>query len=174
MNLRNYHGCDVNSLKIRPVKYVTDLISPFFDHIYNKSLLHRVLKNMQRADDKTKHENYHPISIFLVFSKAREKIIHFRITNILNKHSVISEAQFEYKNSRSTELALPVQKEVILYNFENKMLILGVCVDFSKAFDCIIHNTLLDKLFYYMIRGAPATLIKPCPSSRSQYVALTK
>jgi len=36
---------------------------------------------------------------------------------------------------------------------ENNQFSIGVLVDLSKAYDTLNHNTLLNKLYYYGIRG---------------------
>lgn len=86
-----------------------------------------------------------PISILPVFSKALEKIIHRRLVDFSNKHDLVTSSQFGFRNNCSTETALLSQKEFILKNFEKKNLVLGVFLDFTKAFDCISHKVLFKK-----------------------------
>ena len=48
--------------------------------------------------------------------------------------------------------------------------VVGLFLDFSKAFDTVDHSILLDKLFYYGIRSNVLSCIKSYLSDRSQYV----
>lgn len=56
-----------------------------------------------------------------------------------------SQSQFGFRKGFSAESALLYQKEILSQNIENKLLTLGVFVDFSKAFDSLHHDILLDK-----------------------------
>jgi hypothetical protein len=48
----------------------------------------------------------------------------------------------------------------------------GIYFDFQKAFDCVNHDILLNKLEFYEIRGRFVQLIKTYPQSRYQRVVL--
>lgn len=61
--------------------------------------------------------------------------------------------QYGFVKGQSTETVLLTQKEIILQSFEQQSCTLGVFIDYSKAFDCINHTTLLRKLEHYGFRG---------------------
>lgn len=117
-------------------------------------------------------KNYRPISILPVLSKGLEKLIHMQMSNFFDKHNLISSAQFGFRKRRSTELALLEQKEFILSQFDNKNFVLGLYIDFTKAFDCIHHSILLEKLETYGVRGHSQNLIKSYLDHRHQYVQI--
>lgn len=156
---KNSHCCDADDLEIRPIKHVLDLIAPTLTHVFNAALLTGVFPNkmktakvviIHKGGDKNMFSNYRPVSILPVFSKCLEKIINVRIDSFLGKHKLINDFKFGFRKGLSTESALLAQKEIILENFENKLLTLGVYLDFSKAFDRVDHLTLVAKLENYV------------------------
>ncbi len=60
----------------------------------------------------------------------------------------------------------------ITKSLDNKSTSLGIFLDLSKAFDVINHKILLDKLYYYGIRGLPYNLIENYLSNRQQFVCI--
>lgn len=88
------------------------------------------------------------------------------------KHHILTDDQFGFTKGRSTEQALLTQKEFILNAFEQKLLTLGVFIDFSKAFDRINHETLIGKLETYGFRGVFLSTIKSYLEYRCQVVVI--
>ena len=105
-------------------------------------------------------------------SSRNRKIIHRRLVDFSNKHDLVTSSQFGFRNNCSTETALLSQKEFILKNFEKKNLVLGVFLDFTKAFDCISHKVLFKKLEVYGIRGQALLLLQSYLEHRQQYVSI--
>lgn len=181
IKLNNSKSVDASGIQITPVKYVIDIIANCLVHIFNICLTTGVFpRKMQRAKvaviykkgDKNIFSNYRPISILPVFSKGLEKVILTRLTSFVERYKILNPAQYGFQRRKSTELALLAQKEYILENFENHNLVLGVFLDFTKAFDCLSHHILLQKLHYYGIRGNAHSLVSSYLRHRSQYVEI--
>lgn len=180
-NFKNSSSCDIDGLQARPVKHVADIIAPVLVDIFNMCLAEAVFpKQMQVAKisviykkgDRNELGNYRPISILPIFSKAFEKILYSRISKFVDTHCLITQNQFGFRKNMSTELALLEQKEYILTQLENKAIVLGIFIDFSKAFDLVNHDVLLKKLWYYGIRGHAAQILQSYLSYRKQIVYL--
>lgn len=127
---------------------------------------------LHKKGDKNDMGNYRPISILPVFSKALEKAILQKMSVFEGKHKLLSDSQFGFRKGFSTELALLTQKEHILSQLEDEKLVLGLYIDFSKAFDTINHELLIRKLEHYGIRGKAGALMEYYLKHRTQIVAL--
>ena len=69
-------------------------------------------------------------------------------------------------------MALLKLTDKISKKLNNKQYSIGIFLDFSKAFDTINHDILINKLSYYGIRGTALRLIKICVTNRVQFVNL--
>ena len=67
-----------------------------------------------------------------------------RLIKFSLKFSVLYEYQFGFRRKRSTHLALIALIVQLKQEIENGEYVIGVFIDFSKAFDAIDHKILLD------------------------------
>ena len=148
-------------------------------HIINLSLLSgTVLKEIKLAKVKPRFKgdnphllnNYRRITILPILSKSFEKIMHKRIYRFLNSHNYLYNFQFGFREKHSTELALVALNHTITSSFNNNQIILGIFLDFSKAFDTVNFKILLDKLKFYGIRGTPLKWLENYLTNRWQYI----
>lgn len=110
-----------------------------------------------KKDDKNNLGNSQPILILPVFCKGLQRLFHRCIACSLHKHNIITNTHYGFRQNKSTPLALLDQKKFILQSFEDKNSS-GYTVDFTKAFDYIIH-ILINKLEMYGIYGNALLLI---------------
>ena len=86
------------------------------------------------------------------FYTALEKLVYNR--NIKGKCKILTDNQFGFRKQHSTEytsVALLYHK--ISSAIDNNEKTEGFFIDFSKAFDTVNHQILLDKLLQYGFRG---------------------
>ena len=67
-------------------------------------------------------------------------------------------------------MALVILLDKIVKALENGEYVIGIFLDYSKAFDTVYHNILLKKLEYYGIRGVCLDWFKSYLTVRKQYV----
>lgn len=180
-SMKNSKSRDIDDLQIQPVKFVCDIIAPVLEYIINlifsssiypKKLQVSKVSVIFKGGDKSVFSNYRPISIIPIFSKCIEKLLGERITSFVQKHKILTDCQYGFVKGKSTETALLMQKELILESFENQSCTLGIYIDFSKAFDCLNHETLLLKLECYGFRGTFLELIRSYLTHRQQHVVV--
>ena len=105
-----------------------------------------------------------------VFSKILERLMYNRLLYFINKHKLLYDLQFGFRNKHSTCLALIFLIDKISEALENGNFVLGVFLDFSKAFDCVNHDILIRKLEHYGIRGIALDWMRSYISDRKQFV----
>ena len=91
--------------------------------------------------------SYRPISLTSVCCKMMERILADHIYGYLEINSLLSDAQFGYRRSRSTEDQLLITYGCITQQVDSGMLVDLAMLDFSKAFDVLNHAILLQQLF---------------------------
>ena len=116
--------------------------------------------------------NYRPISLTSNICKAMEKIISTQMWNYLSKHNLISERQFGFQKNSSTVLQL-LQCHNRWTKYQNEGMSSDVIyLDYSKAFDSVVHSKLLYKLRMYGISHELYNWIENYLSNRSHYVLI--
>ena len=80
--------------------------------------------------------------------------------------------QFGFRDKHSTSDALLSLVEKVAHALDSSCHMVGILLDFSKAFDTINHDILLHKLSHYGIRGKTLEWFRSYLSDRKQFVFL--
>ena len=123
-----------------------------------------------KSGNLTKVQNYRPISLLPLPGKILEKLIHQQLPNYLEGEALLSDAQYGFRKNRST-----VHSAAQLINSVNKKLdaktpTLAVYIDFKKAFDCVQHPVLLNKLSQLNLDSSVINWVDSYLSDRKQRV----
>ena len=89
--------------------------------------------------------------------------------NILNS-TVLINNQFGFRKLHSSYMALMVLMNELISSLEKGESVIGVFLDFSKAFDIVDHAILLCKLENYGIRGNALSWFKSYLTDHEQFV----
>ena len=130
--------------------------------IFNRSLQEGVfpdrlklsyIKPLFKALDRFSFQNYRPITSLNLLSKLLEKLMNCRLSNYLDKHSLISQHQYGFKKGFSTSDALLRFTNEVVNALNDRKYLVAVYLDLSKAFDTVNHKILLSKMERLGIRG---------------------
>lgn len=123
-----------------------------------------------KGNEKSKLDNYRPVSVTTVFSKIIEKVVYNQLSDYLESNNLICPNQFGFRPNRSTNHAVIRLVDDMRINMDNGLHTGVVFMDFRKAFDTIQHACLLEKLPYYGIESVELEWIKDYLFNRSQTV----
>ena len=90
--------------------------------------------------------NYRPISLLPLPGKVLEKLIHTQLTDHIEENNLISNNQFGFRKQRATTHAITQFLNQVYTNINKSALTAAIYIDFRKAFDCVQHKVLIDKL----------------------------
>ena len=127
-----------------------------------------------KANDKEQFSNYRPISLLPSISKIFESVIYQQLMKYLLENKLLSLQQYGFRANHSTELAALNLIDRLTYDLDNGKIPTNIYIDLSKAFDTLQHETLLNKLVYYGVRGKANDLICSYLTRRQQIVDFKK
>ena len=128
------------------------------------------VKPVYKKGSKKDKNNYRPISILSAISKIVERILTHQITEYLETYSILTRHQFGFRKGKNTTFAISNLMEQLYENFNCSTITQGIFLDFSKAFDTINHDILVQKLCFSGFDQMATQLILSYLSNRKQFV----
>ena len=156
------------SIFIQPLTYIMNL--SVMKGIVPMELKIAKVIPLFKANDAMVFTNYRPVSVLPLFSKILERLMYSRLLSFVNKNRLLYSFQFGFRLFHSPDLALICLVDRISSALENGEYVLGLFLDFSKAFDTVNHEILFMKLEHLGIRDTPLNWFKSYLSDREQFV----
>ena len=141
------------------LKELATEVSPILTTIFNASIQQgkipdqwkeALITPLFKKGERGKASNYRPVSLTSICCKLMEHILHSNIITHLEKNGILSDYQHGFRKQRS-QLVITLQELADGLNSGDQMDC--VLLDFSKAFDKVPHQRLLNKCHFYGIRG---------------------
>ena len=146
----------VDGISVQMLKGLDDFVIPSLESIINLSLctsivpkswaevyvtpVPKVVHPKQLADCR-------PINISCAGSKILEKVVYRQaVDHLVNNNNLLDKFQSGFRPAHNTTTALLHITDEIEEGMDNGSLTLLVLLDFTKAFDSIIHEILFEKL----------------------------
>lgn len=129
------------------------------------------LSRYTKKGDKSRIQNYRPISILSSSCKILEHIIHKHISNFLEQHNVLTKFQHGFRRSHSTCTQLVETVHDFASAINDGLQTDVIFMDFKKAFDTVSHYKLLHKLDSILKNDKLVAWIAAYLSNRQQFVS---
>jgi len=176
-------SCGLHCIPTFIYKYLSNLISPIVSQLFNLSVIQGVFPSslkiaritpIFKAGNARLVENYRPISTLPVLSKIFEKLMLKRLLLFINCNDLLGNNQFGFRKNNNTSDAILEFLDSVYDSLSKRRTLIATFLDFSKAFDTIHHDILLDKLEYIGIRGQVRDWFRSYIGDRFQYVSIGK
>ena len=166
---------------MRTLKHISDIISPILSLLINKSLstgnfpqclkLARVIP-LFKSGVIYDLNNYRGISLLHILSKIFEKVVYHQLYYYFDTFNLFSTSQFGFRKKLSTSVAILDAIQHIYDHLDKSDVVISFFLDFKKAFDCVDHDILLEKMSVYGVRGVAREWFRSYLSNRYQYVKI--
>lgn len=114
--------------------------------------------------------DYRPISLIPVLAKVIESLVAEQLSSFFESSGIFTRSQYGFRKGRSTVEAIDALVTDILNAFERREFAWGTFCDLSRAFDCVDHKILIEKLNFYGVEGSVLNFIGSYLSNRKQTV----
>ena len=137
------------------VKTAFKVLLPEITRMFNMSIRTMLYPNtwkkaliipIPKTGNLNKVQNFRPISLLSLPGKIMEKLIHKQLSAHLESQNLLTSIQHGFRKGHSTVHSVAQVTNFISRKIDSKILTVAAFIDFKKAFDCVQHSVLLDKL----------------------------
>ena len=161
------------------VKEVFGILVKEVTHMFNLSITNSIFPAawksalvipIPKTGDLTAVKNYRPISLLPLPGKILEKLVHAQLSNYLEGLSLLKEEQHGFRSNHSTVHSVAQLTNFVNTKMDGRLCTLATYIDFRKAFDCVQHPVLIDKLSSLGLDEAAVAWMKSYLAHRKQRV----
>ena len=105
-------------------------------------------------------DNYSGVAVLPTLSKLPEKIINISLNEYLYHNALLNQNQFGFIRKSNTLAAVTSLTTCIRQKLDELLKVGAVYLDLKKAFDCVNHTLLVQKLASIAVTGLELNLFK--------------
>ena len=140
--------------------------------IIPKLLKTGIITPLYKGGDRTKPQNYRPVSLTSHVIKIFEKIVRDKLISHINLSNQFNENQHGFRSGRSCVSQLLSHYNNIMEGLENGHDVDVIYLDFAKAFDKVHHGILIRKLQKLNVSGKILAWLTNFLQGRKQQVSV--
>ena len=125
-----------------------------------------------KKGSKAQAVNYRPVSLTSHVVKVYERVIRKNVVNFLEDNKILSNSQHGFRSGRSCLSQILQHYDEIIEGFLCNQDTDSIYLDYSKAFDKVDHNLLIEKLKRYGFSERFVSWVQSFLSDRSQTVVV--
>lgn len=180
--LNNKRSCGFDDIPAFLIRKVLDYIISPLTYLVNLSFCNAIFPDylktgkvipILKKGDPRKIDNYRPVTVPSIFSKIFEYSYLKRLNAYLESNNIIIANQHGFQSSRSTNTAVHDFYENLTNLMDAGECPVGIFCDLSRAFDCVDHSILTEKLSNIGIRDRALLWVKSYLYGRRQYVSVS-
>ena len=113
MDSKESSRCDTPNIYF--IKLSVDVIAPIITIVFNLCIQHGIFPHLLKtaevvsifkSGDRTKIDNYRPISLLSPFSKIFESYLYNQLISFVESNNILYKLQYGFRQDSSTELAV--------------------------------------------------------------------
>lgn len=168
-SLKRRSASGTDGISVSLLLSVISAITPTASEAFNNSMMTGTfpisLKTtrvtaLHKGGDASICGNYRPISVVSTVSKLYEKLLYNRIEQFITNEELMHPQQYGFQEKCSTSSATLGLVNELVKSIEAKKFTAAIFLDISKAFDCVPHDLLLQKLDKIGIRDTTLKIIE--------------
>ena len=141
--------------------YLVSLFNFVFESgIFPEKWSEGLLAPLHKKGNKSSPDNYRGITLLSILGKIFTRILNNRLDCWAEKYQIYIEAQHGFRRGRGTTDSLFILQQIINQVLEDGKKLYAFFVDFSKAFDMVVHDNLWYKLLKNGISGKMFSIIQ--------------
>jgi hypothetical protein len=177
INIKKATGADGIPAKI--IKCSKSVIAPQITSIVNMSIDQSVFSDkikkaqvtpLYKKNDQLLKTNYRPVSVLSIFSKIFGKILEQQLSDFFE--NIFNPYLCAFGRGHACQTTLLRLLEDWRNALDKNQYAAAVLMDLSKAFDCLPHDILLDKLSAYGMSTDSVPLLESYLSNRKQQIKI--
>lgn len=176
--LGNKNSYDTYGVNMRLLKVIKNLIIVPVTKLINLCIRNAVYPDMlkiskviplHKGGEVSNEANFRPISVLPCIGKIFECVLNDQIVSFFESYRLFSDSQFGFRRAKGVDPAVEHLTDLFIDAMESGSYAGAIFCDLKKAFDCVAHHVLLEKLKHYNFDCRSRELLKSYFQNRYQY-----